>query len=288
MITSRATSLFLALSLAACGGSSSGGAGTGRLEVDVTDAPIDVSLVDEAWISVAEVRVLFEGDEDPGEDDEGFQTIFDGPSRQLNLLELNNGVVQRLVEAELREGTIRQVRLVIDDAYLRLVNGNEYTTGDGSLHLTSQATAGFKVFVEPPIEIERGFSRRMLLDFDLSKTFLPLPANDPLAAHTYNLLPVLHATNVDLTGEVRGLVFHVEDGDELGLDQATVSLLPQGETNLDESVVGTFTDPDGSYALIGVLPGTYDVHARHGASEARIDGVIVGVGDAELVDVELP
>ena len=87
---------------------------------------------------------------------------------ELNLRALRNGVRNVLVRTEVPSGTYRQVRVVITGAYLRLTNGNEYSTEDDTLHLTSQDTSGFKFFIDPAVDVQDGFSRTLLLDADLS------------------------------------------------------------------------------------------------------------------------
>jgi hypothetical protein len=269
-----------------CGGSSGGGGGgggTGTMSLSATDAPIDHTMVDEAVIRVDKIRVHPEADAEGG-----FITLYDGDPIELNLLELHNGITAELVTADVPAATYRQIRLHVESARLRLVNGNVYDTEDGSLHLTSQDTSGFKVFIDPPVAVISGFSTELLLDVDLSKTFLPIPADDPLEADTYSLHPVIRVANLSTSGEIRGVVgTDDESGGVVPRADATVYILPPGETDTANSIASTATEADGEYAVLGLPAGTYDVLATQADLEGRVDGVTVSVGSVTVVDITL-
>ena len=279
---SIACSLALAVLLAACGGGG-GGSATGILSLTATDAPIDHSMVEEALIRVDLVRA-----HSSASGESGFKEIYDGDPIELDLLDLRNGVVQELGEAEVPAGDYRQVRLRVASAELRLTNGREYSTSDGSLHLTSQGTSGFKVFIDPPVRVLGGARTELLLDIDLTKTFLPVPADDPMNADSFQLHPVIRAANVAETGEVRGLVL-AEDppGAPTPVADATVYLLLPGEPDPANHVASTVTETDGAYAFLGVQPGHYDVAATGGGLAGRTDAVEVAAGNVSIVDVVL-
>lgn len=278
----------LALStLAACGGGGGGGGaggGTGTLSVEITDAFLPLSQVAEARVTIDELRVHPQASANGG-----FLTIYSGPPIDVDLVQLQNGVTRLLVQAQVPAATYRQLRVVISDAYLRLANGNEYRVADGSLHLTSQSTSGFKVFVDPEVQVLDGFSHTLLLDVDLSRTFRPMPANDPLNATTYSLHPVLRAANLSGTGELRGVVERDDgSGTLVGVDGAMVFVLPPGEPDPANAVATTGTASDGSWAVLGLAPGTYDVLADDLTSQARSDAHAVLAGSATVVDLVLP
>jgi len=272
------------LLLAACGGGGGGGGssgGTGILAITATDAPLDHAMVTEARIWIDKITIHSDADADGG-----FLTIYDGAPIEMDLLHLNNGVVQSLAQAELPAGDYRQLRLYVDHARIVLVNGNVYTTEGGTLNMPSLAQSGFKVFIDPPIEVVADVSRTLLLDFDLTKTFHPIPANDPLNATTYSLHPVIRAANVSTSGEVRGIVEQASG--QAGLvpvAQATVYLLHGGETDLGDAVASTATNDAGHYAVLGVAPGTYDVLATKNGLDGRVNAQTVIAGSATVVDV---
>ena len=284
IVNARATSGILAiLLLGGCSGGAGGGGGPeqGTLSIEVTDAPLTHELVEEAWAAVDEVRVHQEAGASSG-----FLTLYSGEPRRLDLLHLRNGVTYALVRADLPRGTYRQVRLRFDDAYLRLVNGNEYTTQSGTLKLTSQATSGLKVFIEPPVEVPAGGLVTLLLDFDLSKTFRPTPASDPLNASSYKLGPVIRTANLSQSGEISGTITATpHGGSPQAVDKATIYVMPPGESDPDECIASTATESDGRYAAIGIPAGTWDVLAVHGTKSARSDARVVQIGGVTLVDM---
>lgn len=265
-------------------GSGLGGAGdsgSGTLAVEVTDANLDHSLVTSALIYVHEIEAKRSSEEDGG-----FLPIYDGAPIEIDLLDLRNGVTQQLVAAILPAGSYQEVRLVFDDAYLELVNGNVYQTEDGSLQLTSQATSGLKIKIEPPIEVLDGVSTTLLLDVDLTKTFRPIPGNDALNADTYHLAPVVRAANLSETGEISGSVL-TEDaaGALVPVADATVYVLPPGAGDVEDSIAATASEENGFYALLGIPPGNFDVLATSGVLSQRIDGVSVVAGSISKIDL---
>lgn len=278
----------LAASLIATACSSgSGGSGdsasTGTLNLTVTDAPIDPALVEEARIWVDQVRIHPQADSE-----NGFLVIYDGAPRELNLLDLRNGITQGLAQADVPAADYRQLRLHVSSAYLRLVNGNEYSSADNSLKINSQASSGFKVFIDPAVTVQAGFSTDLLLDIDLGKTFKPTPANDPENATSYKLHPVIRAANISETGEIRGTVT-ADDGTGTGTyvaqENVAVYIMPPGETDPENSIASTATGVDGGYAILGLEAETYDVLAILDLLEGRVNGITVTVGSVSLADV---
>lgn len=268
--------------LAACGsgGNKIGIAGPGSLEVHVTDGPFAHGIVETADIWVREVRIRGGGD---------FTTLYDGPPIQLDLANLRNGLVRELVQADLPAGSYDELRLAVERSRLELIDGDVFDSDVGTMNLTSTATAGLQLEIDPPLQISSGVARTLLLDFDLTKTFHAVPGVDPLNASSYNLMPHVYVSLMSETGELRGVV-RADDGNGtlVGVADVTVYLLAPGELDPQNSLRTTATEADGGYALIGVAPGTYDVLAELGTREARVDGQQVFVGSVTTVDFVLP
>jgi hypothetical protein len=272
----------LALAAASCGGgSSSSGGGVGRLQVLLTDAPFAHDIVESAQIKVSAIRVHRDAQADGG-----FITLPDVTDGTLELLDLQNGLTQLLVDAELPAGKYRQIRLLVEEATLKLINGNEYSTALGNLNLTSTGSSGLKLFVDPPIQINAGATTEILLDFDLSKSFHPVPATDALTATSYLLMPVVRVTNRTATGEIHGTVTEDDGlGGQVGVEAATVYVMPPGETDPLNSIATTGTIADGSYTVLGLAVGTYDVLAIKDPKQGSVLGVDVVVGTPAIVDI---
>jgi len=270
--------------LAACsgGGGGGGGGGNGAVRIDATDAPFVFDIVTEAQISVDRITIFHD------DGDGGPIVLFEGAPMTLDLLALRDGVTQQLVQNDLPAGTYRQLRLHVTAARLVLTNGNVYTTDDGTIHLTSQDSSGFKVFVDPPIEVARGGSARVLLDFDMTQTFHPIPANDPLNANRYQMHPVIHVTNTGPAGGLQGTVTQDDgSGGTVPVESATVYVLPPGETDPSQSIASTATNAQGAYSFLALPPGTYDVLAVHADLQGGATGVVVTAGEVTVLDITL-
>ncbi|HTF88666.1 MAG TPA: DUF4382 domain-containing protein [Planctomycetota bacterium] len=279
-------SLTVLLGLSAChdgGGSSNSpsSAQIGHLAISITDAPLDRALVAQASIEVREIKAHTSSSANSG-----FVVLYSGVPITIDLLALNNGVTQLLIDAPVPVGSYHQVRLVVSDARLELTNGNVYSTANGNLDLTSLDTSGLKIFIQPDIEVVSNLSSTLLLDVDLSKTFHPIPANDPPNAASFQLMPVIKATNLTDTGEIRGRVL-MDDGlgGTIGVPDANVYIQPPGDLDPANAIAGTGTLADGSYRVIGLLPGTFDVLATHSVLLGVVPGQVVTVGNATDVDV---
>ncbi|NUP95185.1 MAG: DUF4382 domain-containing protein [Planctomycetaceae bacterium] len=268
--------------LAACGGGGggAGNAGPGSLEVLATDSPFAHEIVESADIWVREVRIRGGGE---------FTTLYDGPAVQLDLANLRNGLVRQLVQADLPAGSYDELRLTVERSRLELVDGDVFDSDLGSMNLTSTATAGLQLEIDPPLQVSSGVARTLLLDFDLTKTFHAVPGADPLNASSYNLMPHVWVSVMSETGELRGVVREDDgSGGLVGVADVTVYLLAPGELDPQNALRSTATEADGSYALIGVMPGTYDVLAELGTRQARLDGEQVFLGSVSTVDFVLP
>ncbi|GIW73202.1 MAG: hypothetical protein KatS3mg102_2744 [Planctomycetota bacterium] len=279
------------------GCSDSNGGGSGTLTLQATDAAfIHHHLVQKAEVKVSKIQIHAQAGAQSG-----FKTLYDDPANPIvmDLARLSNGVKQVLVDAKsLPSGTYRQLRLSFSAATLVLQDGQQaktWSTDHGTIQLTNQAASGLVLPIDPPVEIVDGFSETLLLDFDLSKTFLPLPASaEPMDAQTYLLGPVIRVANESTTGEIAGTV---TDANGNLLAKVTVSVLvPNGApAKSDDIAASTATgdgqspeQPLGEYRVLGLPEGTYDVHASDGSRTARVNGVQVLVGSVTTVDLELP
>lgn len=270
--------------LAGCGGETSAatdfGGSPGGLTIEVTDAPFAHGLVREArlWVERIEIR-----------GPNGFQTLHSGATIDFDLAALRNGVTRELVTSTLQPGEYDQIRLVIADAYLRLINDDEFSTAAGTIHLTSTGTSGLKLNIDPPLEVGDGVARTLLLDFDLTKTFKAVPGADPLDANWYQILPVVKVSNLSQTGELRGRVREDDGAGQLvGVGDATVYVLAPGELDLNAALQTTATEADGGYVVLGVDPGVYDLVADANGRQVRVHDRRVFAGSVTNVDFLLP
>ena len=277
MLNHRSSSLAgLFFALAACGGSGdSGGAApvqAGSIVFELADAPIDPALLASAVIEIDAISVHRKVDGDAG-----FETVFDAPRPLVvDLLTLRNGITQPLEAGFLEQGSYRQGRVLVSDAALTLRNGKEYSTRAGTIQLTNQDASGYRIFFDPPIEVRAGVQTRALLDFQVLKTFSPVPANDLENARTFHLHPVVRFAVLQETGELRGVVTTTDaQGAELPAGGAAVYVLDPAETDLERALATTLADDAGMAAILGLPAGTFDVLATHEGKQSRQNGLVI-------------
>jgi len=285
------------------------------VKVLVTDKRFDLDLVQEALVHVTKITLSpgdDEGDDedgdhdDQGDDDDqgegegdedsmghghhghggGSVVVYPGPGIVVSLLDLRDGISAELTTGQVPAGRYQLARLYIDDAKLTLTNGNVYSTNDGNLDLTCANSSGLKIFFDPPLDISADSDTALLLDFDLTRTFRPVPADDPLHATKFLLMPGIRAINRTTTGDLRGHVTEDDGmGGQVGVETATVYVLPPGETDPANAVASTATVSDGSYAVLGLKPGTYDVLAVKDPKQGTAAGVVITAAKETTLDI---
>jgi hypothetical protein len=160
----------LAFAVASCSDDSTGPQGTSHVQVLITDAPSDYIAEAVIWVS----RVYLQGG---GEDEAPRVDLFNDPDNaaEFDLLELRDGVTAQLTDAEeVDAGTYRQLRLVVDSAWVTLVEGASFTDGSTTMRLfvPSGAQSGIKVNLASNIEAEEGETTTIVVDFDVDMNFV--------------------------------------------------------------------------------------------------------------------
>ena len=145
--------IICAVMAAAALGACSQSDGSGKLTVQMTDAPFPYS--DVSAVNVFVVRIDARSDEPTaGEATDasstsGWTTIAT-PNRVINLLSLQGGVTTNLGTTELGTGTYNGFRLIIDPAQ----SGVTLKSGAGvSTIFPSAAQSGIKINLDQPIEV---------------------------------------------------------------------------------------------------------------------------------------
>jgi len=258
----------LALGLGACGDSD-----TGTVRMQLTDAPFPFDMLDSAAVAISgvEVHVI----SDPG-DDGGFQTI-STEEDTVNLLDLQNGVTRILGEAEVPVGYINQVRLLVVDAWVVLDDGREF-----HLEIPSGDRSGIKIHVAPFIEVRGGDITDLLLDFDVSRSFHPIPASATQSAdiREFHFRPSLRAVNLSTTGSISGRVLDDMDtpsdpDDDVPIEDASVTVFKDGD-----EIASTATDSDGNFVLLGLPAGGVTLAAiASGFVQGELDVTVVAGSD---------
>lgn len=259
--------------------------GSGTIRLLVTDKPYPVELLQEAVVTVTRIDVR-QAEAAPAtqpadgasatqpaeseEDDAGpFITIFsDATGRELNLLDLRNGRTDLLAETDVPAGSYDQMRLIVTGGRVTLVDGRTF-----DLNVPSGEQTGIKLHFT--FEVDGGSDTELLLDIDLSRAFSPIPGGkidrpDQIRNFRFSPSLAMRLIRVVESGRITGVVTDAEGP----LGDVAVTLYRGGE-----EIAGTSTDPDGTYALIGIPPGTGTlVFSRTGYVDLQIDDVVVAAG----------
>ena len=262
--------------------------GFGVITLNVTDAAPEFSMVDSAILHVNAVRMHAAGD--PVDQ---FTTIYDSIAPiSIDLRSLVNGDTINILDPQLDPNTYDQIRLEITGGSLELTNGNVYSLAHGNITLVG--TGELDLFLTPPVDLADIAVEDVLIDFDLTKTFVPVPGPDPLTATSYEIHPTASAIDLATAGEVLGLVSESDGGSSVVPSEgATVYLFAPGVTDPALAIKATGTDANGHYALLGVPEGTYDVQAIKSSPDGLSTqgdlqaGVVVTAGAQTTVNLSI-
>ena len=181
-----------ALMVSACGGSGNSQAGTGRLNLKIGDAPID---------GASEVVLVFTGVE--LHSNGGTTSIDFAAPREIDLLAYQNGATVNLLENEsVTAGEYQWMRLKViaernrnDGSFILFEDGSQFP-----LYIPSGSETGLKI--NRPFRVAVGGITRLVADFDLRKSIIEPPGQEP----NYILKPVLRLVDELQVGGISGEV----------------------------------------------------------------------------------
>lgn len=239
---------------------------TGTIKLLATDAPFNFDTVSSAKMTVTKIILRKNGDK---------ITVMD-KEVTLDLLQLRNGLVESLSELEIPVGEYNEAILIISEASVDMKDGRQFP-----LTVPSGASSGLKVFIKPAISVTKNVSSRLLLDFDLSQSFVAQGVNQGITGFNFN--PVIRATNMGLSGAISGMIMSnnntvLEPNDDFPIPGATIKIM-----NGTEVVTTAVTDDLGYYKVLGLPALDYNVVAEADGYTSRefMVSVIQG-GDREL------
>lgn len=251
------TSLMMFM-LAACGGgggSGSSGSGTGSLSLSLSDATTNEYQA--VYVTIKEVQVHEGGDSDQAKN----WRVVASPNKTYNLLELVNGVRERLGIAELGTGHYTQMRLVIGDTAddgLNLLSEqhrypnyfiDEFNTYQ-ELKIPSGLKTGIKVV--QGFDINENDTTDLVLDFDASRSIVTAGNSGQ-----YLLKPTIKVFNTETDAIIHGTVTEAGSGLE-GVLISAQTFNPNADDDKDAVVAhtSTITNENGDYRLF-VQPASY-------------------------------
>lgn len=242
----------------------------GRMVLKVTDAPFDIGNIESALVTITKIELRKAGD---GISDGNPFILLSEDTITLDLIDLRNGVTETLLDMEIPTGTYDLVRLYVDEAGLKLKESEEIHR----VKVPSGSQTGIKIFLRPALEVSEGNLEEVLLDIDLSRSFII--RGNPMHNNGFIFKPVIRAANMAKAGCIRGMV----------TDTAGVKIKEAAVWVEKDTVLATaFTDTLGYYAIIGVPAGEWSVSAtKDGYDTVRYDGVVVIAGNKTLQNFEL-
>ena len=244
---------FGAMAVGGCGGGDGADPtpASGTLDLRITDAPIDAA---------AEVVVVFTGVELHSASGDDVRIEFPNP-RSIDLLTLQDGVTSALTDGlTVPAGDYQWMRLMVSaeknsqsSSYIKLLTGEQYP-----LWIPGGAESGLRLV--RPFTVAQGGTTRLLIDFDLRKSIVAPPGQDP----TYILRPALRvldelqAGTIEATVDLAALAAaQLGEGAPVGECAAGVYLFAGGAATPD--------DQDGEDAD-GAAPVIYEPVAYDGAN----------------------
>ncbi len=242
----------------------------GRVVLKVTDAPFDISNIESAMVTITRIELRKVGD--GISDGNPFITLSED-TITIDLIDLRNGVTETLLDLEIPSGEYDLVRLYVYEAGLKLKDSDEIHT----VKVPGGSQTGIKIFLRPALEVSEGNLAEILLDVDLSRSFIM--RGNPAHSNGFIFKPVIRAANMAKAGCVRGVVT-----DTAGLKISEASVWIEQDTVLATA----FTDSLGFYAIIGVPAGEYAVSAtKEGYDTVRFEGINIIAGNRTIQDFEL-
>lgn len=256
--------------------------GKGRLTVNITDAPFPIDIVDKTVVTIDRLSI---GSAAEGEDEGNFLVLSE-EEREIDLLDLTNGVTLELASVDIDAGTYDEIRLHVVDAKVLLKDGTEF-----DLKIPSGSSSGLKIKIAPAVTIEEGLESTVLLDFDVSKSFVMQGnMNTPAGIKGFLFKPVIRCVFEGFTGQIEGTV---TDTSAVVLPNALVkvwNLTPEMEP--DTVVTSGFTNETGYYKIIGLPEGTYHLTGELEnyetllIEEVAVESKVTTTVDFELTPVE--
>lgn len=185
----RLTALALALGLGVVGAcqSATGPDGEGQLTVLLTDDPFPFDLVAEANVTISRVEAVSEA---------GVEVLAEG-EQSYNLLDLQNGVTATLATAQMPEGNLVQIRLIVTEASVVLNDGTAY-----DLTVPSGAETGIKITMPPGAQVEAGAETTTTLDFSVENSFIVQGSAQEMATiEGFIFTPVITVIEVEVDSQ---------------------------------------------------------------------------------------
>lgn len=261
----------------------------GKLTVQLTDAPFPHDLVAEANVTIFKVdarnkdgEIEMEGETDSNvdeNDNSSFVTLME-EEIEVNLLELINGNTESLINTDVPVGTYDLIRVYVKGVSIVLTDGTIY-----DLKVPSGEQTGIKVFIKPGLVVSGRLSADLLLDFDVSKSFIPKGNRNDFSEITgFNFKPVIKACNKSTSGTLAGLIYTTQEETQVGLGAAQIEIYSADTLNTTTSS----EEVTGAYKVMGLTAGSYDVVVTlNGYEMNTVEDIQISAANTTTQDFEM-
>ncbi|MFZ7132907.1 MAG: DUF4382 domain-containing protein [Eubacteriales bacterium] len=213
----------------------------GRINIHITDAPFPIELIASTSVTIDKVEIRKRSEEDSTE-----FILLSEEEMVIDLMELTNGITEQLASAELEAGNYDLIRLHVVDATVTLNSGLDF-----DLKIPSGSASGLKVKIQPEFYLEEGQTSDILLDFDVSRSFVVKGSLNNIKG--FNFKPVVRGVYMGAAGRIEG---NVTDTSGVVLEDAMIKAWLSNIAFGDSiDYVSSFSDELGDYKIIGLVEG---------------------------------
>ena len=171
--------------------------GKAKLNVYLTDAPFPIELVSKTIVNIDKIEIRKQSSDSTGAE---FITLSEEPM-EIDLLTLSNGITEQLASVDLEPGEYDMIRMHVVDSKVILKDNSEF-----SLKVPSGSSSGLKVMIDPSISVGSGETVDVLLDFDVSKSFVAKGNWKGGNLNGFNFKPVVRCVLLGMAGRIEGTV----------------------------------------------------------------------------------
>jgi len=255
-----------------------------RLRILMTDAPFPFEDVVSAIVSVRRIEIRQVGNP--------YTTLMEWPKgRDLDLVELKNGVVNILYAGDPAPGDYDSLRIIVTAKEITILSkGVEETYTE--FKVPSGEQTGIKVYIKPVISVVTDLTKDIILDMDLEKSFV-VQGNPktPAGIKGFHFKPVVRAVNRTVAGT---LTFHVmsdngtprDTTDDFYLNGAAYRVIDTTLTPPDDVIASgaSGTNPDdprdqGYVFHPGVVAGSYKLTVAYRDHDTHVQRLAVNAGN---------
>lgn len=245
--------------------------GPGKLSIIITDDPFNISYVESATITITKVEIR-----KAGETNGNPFIVLSEDSVTLDISKLRNGITRELLNLKIPQGNYDLIRLYVDHAGLKIKDQPVAF----KVKVPSGKQTGIKIFISPSIRVDGGLTSELILDFDLSRSFV-MRGNMAHSAGVNGFIfkPCIKATNNSTAGRIEGIV---TDSSNVRIADAKIWV------KQDTIMATSFADSTGHYAFLGVPADIYSIFAtKENYDTVAYSGIKVVSGNRTVQDFTL-